>query len=195
MTATRAGKLAADGLWSSLKRLRDQWVLLVFLATALFWTRDFYETLVDLPARVQEQRKVIDQINVAISRLEQKRSGPLIDRAPALKFPGSEHGIEDGRPGSTVIARLIPTDWLRAECTATGLAAFMVDASGKWYSVETTLVRLPQLFGSQKLAFGVTVHPEMLPGRAEFLVEFRHDCGTHIQVDTSPRLPFRVLSD
>ena len=190
MTARKAGELAAEGVWVTLRRLRDQWVLLVFAASVLFWARDVYDRFVELPARVAELGVAIGELRSGIERLE---AGRTVDRSPALVFSGTEQVIEDGRPGAVVTVSLGPVQRVRTGCRNSDLAAFMIDANGKWYSVETDLVRVPQIEGSQKLAFGVTVHPRMAVGRAEFLVQMTQDCGMHRQVDSSPRLHFRVL--
>lgn len=193
MTAKRAGQLAAEGVWATLRRLRDQWVLLVFLITASFWARDFYEQFVDLPSRVSAQDELIVQLQAEIARLDTQLITRAADRSPVLAFPGLGHGIDDGQSGQPVTARLDPVQWLRSDCRTSDLAAFMIDSRDQWYSVETDLVRLPQLSGVQQLAFGVTVHPRMTAGRAQFLIQITQDCGSHLQVDSSPRLHFRVL--
>jgi hypothetical protein len=71
----------------------------------------------------------------------------------------------------------------------------MIDAGGNWYSVETDLGRIPTFPGPQELAFGAEIHPRMAEGRAQFLIQVVQDCGDHLQVDSSPRLHFRVLGD
>lgn len=193
MTARKAGELAAGGAWAALRRLRDQWMLIVFVASVLFWARDVYDRYVDLPARVAELSRAIGELRTGIARLEKGRRNPDEDRSPALAFPGTRHAIEDGRPGDLATVRLAPVERRREDCRNSGLAAFMIDADGKWYTVETDLARVPQIEGSQELAFGVRVHPRMAVGRAWFLVQMTQDCGAHRQVDGSPRLPFRVL--
>lgn len=175
----------------TLRRLRDQWMLLLFAASVLFWARDVYDSFAELPARVAELGKAIGELRSDIARLEAGQG--TIERSPALAFPGSQHAIEDGRPGARVTVSFAPVDRVRDGCRSSELAAFMIDAAGRWYSVETELVRVPQIEASQKLAFGVKVHPRMAVGRAEFLVQVTQDCGSHRQVDSSPRLPFRVL--
>lgn len=193
MTARKAGELAAEGVWVTLRRLRDQWMLLVFVASVLFWARDVYDRFADLPARVAELGRSIGELRSDIARLEAGQDSRTVDRSRVLAFPGTEHAIEDGRPGDVVTVSLAPVERVRGDCRSSGLAAFMIDADDKWYSVETDLVRVPQIEGSQKLAFGVKVHPRMAVGRAEFLVQMTHDCERHRQVDVSPRLHFRVL--
>lgn len=193
MTARKAGEIAAEGMWGSLRRLRDRWLLLVFVASALFWARDVYDRFVNLPARVAELGRVLDELRSELARFDVGQVRPALDRSAALVFPGARHAIEDGQPGDRVTVAFAPAVRVREECRNSDLAAFMIDADGKWYLVETDLVRVPQIEGSQELAFGVKVHPSMDVGRAQFLAEVTQDCGSHRQVDVSPRLHFRVL--
>ncbi len=184
--------MAAGGVWSTLGVVRDRWVLFVFAASALFWTRDVYDRFVDLPARVAELGTELDELRTDSARSDAGRTGQNVDRSSALAFPGRRHAIEDGRPGDLVTVVLAPVVRVREECRNSDFAAFMIDAHGRWYSVETDLARVPQIEDSQELAFGVKIHPRMDVGRAQFLVEVTQDCGTHSQVDSSPRLHFRV---
>src|SRR5699024_6181482 len=94
MTARKAGELAAEGVWVTLRRLRDQWVLLVFAASVLFWARDVYDRFVDLPDRV--------------ARLEAGRAvgdgwpGDVVtvDSAPVA---GARCVCRDGNPAALVV--------------------------------------------------------------------------------------------
>lgn len=193
MTAERAGRLAALGFWRTIRRLRDQWILLVFLATALFWMRDTYEEFVDLPADMAEVQTSIGALHDRIAHLEEQLEPIATVQTAALVFPGTGHSIDDGQPGSFVTVRLAHAKWVRPECRATGLAGFFIDANGRWFLAETDMVRMPHLLGSEDLAFAVRVHPRMSVGRAQFLIQVTHDCATHLQVDSAPRLHFRVL--
>lgn len=195
MTASKAGKLAAVGFWVALRRVRDQWVLIAFLATALFYARDVYDDFVDLPSRVAALQDTVGAIRSDIARVEAGQQRLTIDRSPALAFPGLRHVVEDGRPGTPVTVRFRPAERSRSDCHPGALAAYMIDAGGSWYSVETDLVRIPTFPGPQELAFGAEVHPRMEAGRAQFLIQVVQDCGSHLQVDSSPRLHFRVLGD
>ena len=146
-----------------------------------------------MPVRVQAQEQAVEALSAEVAALG-AGSVQTGDRSPALVFPGTLHGIGDGRPGAQVTAVLDPTEWVRADCRPSGFGAFMLDARGQWRSAETSLARFPQLAGAQRLAFGVRIHPDMAPGRAEFLLQVTQDCGSHLQVDSSPRLHFRVLA-
>lgn len=192
MTAKQAGLLAAEGFWLTLKRLRDQWVLLAFLATALFWGRDIYEQFIDLPEKVQDLRGSIVELRRDLARLDQRA---VDDRSPALVFPGTGHSVGDGRRGAYVTVTFSPAERVRDDCLTTALSVYMLDRTGRWFSVETDLATLPHFAGTQDLSFAARVHPRMTPGRAQFVAQIGQDCGTHQQVDNSPLLQFRVLQD
>lgn len=194
MTAKTAGKLAAEGLWTSLKSLRDHWVLLVFLATGLFWARDVYDEFNDLPARVAELHQIVGDLRHDIAALDPAVAKAAPDLTPATAFPGAKHRVADGRAGQMVAVRFEPVMQVRDDCLPGDLAAYMIDASGMWFAVETDLGRMPGLDGLQELAFGVRIHPRMAAGRAQFLVQVTQRCGKHLQVDRAPRLHFRVLT-
>jgi len=193
MTAKRAGELAADGFWSTLRRIRDHWIVLAFLASGLFWLRDAYEQFIDLPGQVDEVRGSLGELRADIARLRQAAPDKGTDRSAALVFPGTGHSIEDGKLGGFVTVRLAPAKRLRSACRARALAVFMIDATGRWFTVPTDLAHLPHFAGAQDLAFSVRIHPRMALGRAQMLVQVTQDCGTHLQVDSTPRLHFRVL--
>ena len=194
MTAKRAGELAAEGLWTSLRRLRDQWIMLVFLATALFWARDVYDDFIALPSQVADLRGTIVELRDDIARLDDHATVKnTSNRSAALVFPGTGHSIDDGVADGFVTVRLAPAKQLRPGCRAKALAVFMIDATGRWFSVTTDLAHMPHFAGVQDLAFTARVHPRMTQGRAQLLVQVTQDCGTHLQVDSAPRLHFRVL--
>ena len=193
MTAKSAGVVMAEGVFGTLGKVRDRWVLLVFAASALFWARDVYEQFADLPARVAELGKTLDELRTDGARSVTEQARPDLDRSAALAFPGERHAIEDGRPGDLVTVVLAPVVRVREGGRSSDFAAFMIDDDGRWYSVETDLARVPQIEGSEELAFGVRVHRRMDVGRAQFLMEMTQDCGAYSQVDSSPRLHFRVL--
>jgi hypothetical protein len=135
MTARKAGEIAAEGIWGTLRGLRDRWLLLVFVASALFWARDVYDRFIDLPARVADLGEAVDEVRSNIARFDLERIRPALDRSPALVFPGVRHAIEDGRPGDLVTVALEPALRVREECRNSDIAAFMIDADGQWYSV------------------------------------------------------------
>ena len=193
MTAKTASRLAMHGVWGTLRTLGDQWVLLVFFGTALFWARDVYEQFIDLPARVTEMQSGLIEIRSDIQRLDEAFARPHQNREPVLSFPGTRHRIADGAPGRLVFVELAPVQVVRDDCTAHALSGFMIDARGTWYTVDLGISQVPHLSDRQDLAFEVRVHPRMAQGRATFLVEIASDCGTHVQIDRSPTLPFRVI--
>ena len=194
MTAEMAGRAAVEGIWGTVRRLKEQWLLLVFLAGALVWARDTYDEFAKLPLLVRQQMEGLAAVEATVTRLEAELVGRLnADHAPVLEFPGSRHGIDDGAPGAWTVLRWQPVRRLRADCTPSRIDAFMVDAEGQWFSVETAMAPMPALEGGADLAFGVRIHPRMAPGRARAGVQITSDCGSHLQVETAPWLPFRVL--
>lgn len=194
MTAEKAG-LLAEGFWATLKRVRDHWVLLVFLATSLFWMRDLYTRFIDLPVHVTELRTAIDELRVSIARLEARPGAAVPVRAPALVFPGVGHDIDDGRPGGWVTARYNLAHQVRPECRPGTPAAYMIDAGGRWTSVRLAMTGFPLLDRAQPVAFAVRIDPQIATGRTQFELQVPQHCGTHTQVDVAPRLQFRVLRE
>jgi hypothetical protein len=196
MTAEMAGKAAVEGAWVTLGKLKEQWVLLVFLTGALLWARDTYDEFAKLPSLVRQQMSGLSTLEATVTRLEVEVKRRLTeDHAPVLGFPGTKHGIDDGAPGAWTVLHWRPVERLRYDCAASVIDAWMVDQNGQWFSVETAVAPMPALEGVADLAFGVRVHPLMGRGRARVLVQITFDCGTHRQVETAPWLQFRVLGD
>ena len=193
MTAEMAGKAAVEGVGTTLRRLRDHWLVLAFFAGALFWARDTWDEFAAVPALMREQTAGLAAVETRLGRLETSVARPAPDRSPVLGFPGGGHAIEDGAPGAWTVLRWRPVEALRGDCVAETLDAWAVDAAGAWFAVETSLAPMPALEGEADLAFRVRVHPRMVPGRARALVQVVFDCGTHRQVETAPWLQFRVL--
>jgi hypothetical protein len=194
MTAELAGKAAMEESWATLRKLKEQWLLLLFLTGALFWARDTYDAFARLPALMRQQMSGLATLEATVTRLEAevKRRLPE-DYSPVLGFPGTKHGIDDGAPGAWTVLRWRPVERLRKDCVASVIDAWMVDAGGQWFTVETAIAPMPAIEGEADLAFGVRVHPSMGRGRAQVLVQITFDCGTHRQVETAPWLQFRVL--
>lgn len=193
MTAETAGKAAVEGVGTTLRRLRDQWLVLAFFAGTLFWARDTWDEFAALPALMREQVAGLAAVERRLGRIETAVAHPRPDRSPVLGLPGGGHAIGDAAPGAWTMLRWRPVEGLRGDCVAEALDAWMVDAAGAWFTVETSLAPMPVLEGEADFAFRVRVHPRMAPGRAWALVHVVFDCGTHRQVETAPRLQFRVL--
>lgn len=194
MTAEMAGKAAAEGLWASLRRLKEQWMLVAFFAGAAIWARDTWEEFAPLPALVREQTRGLLTLEAAVARLEERVTRQdTADRSPVLGFPGDRHTVDDGAPGAWTVLRWRPVRTLRADCAPAAIDAWMVDAAGTWFGVETALAPMPRLEGEQDLSFRLRVHPGMTPGRARAMAQIAFDCGTHRQVEAAPWLQFRVL--
>lgn len=196
MTAEMAGKAAIEGMWSTLRRLRDQWLLLAFFAGGVFWLRDTYAEFAQLPSLVREQQGALVAVEATVSRLEAEMKRRLVgDRSPILAFPGTRHAIGDGRAGAWTVLAWRPLRTLREDCLPVQMDVWMVDNSERWFSAPTTLVPMPALAGEADFAFGVRIPAEMAPGRARALTQVTFDCGTHRQVERAPWLHFRVLED
>ena len=193
MTAKDAGKHAVTGVWLTLRRLRDHWVLLAFVATALFWLRDTYDEIKTFPDRATRLEAAVVELSEEVSRVTKVLDKKVADQREVVGFPGLLHSVTDGASGERVLVRFRPVVPHRSDCRPVTLAAFMIDASGQWFSVDADMAEWPRLSMTQELAFGVEVHPKMASGRAQLLLQVVHLCGDRVQVDTSPRLPFRVL--
>lgn len=195
MTAEMAGKAAVEGVWATLRRLKEQWMLLIFFAGALIWARDTYHEFAGLPALVREQVRGLAALEATVTRLDARvTQGLAADRSPVLGFPGNRHTVGDAAPGAWTVLRWRPVLSLRGDCVPAAIDAWMVDADGAWFAVETALAPMPALEAEQDLAFGIRVHPGMAEGRAQLLVQIAFDCGTHRQVETAPWLQLRVLA-
>jgi len=196
MTVEDAGKTAAEGVWVTLKTLKEQWVLVMFVAGALIWARDTYEQFSRLPLQIGEQATRLEKIVGRVSALERKMAERAeIARGPIVEFPGTRHSIGDARPGDWTTVKLDPIVYRRSGCRISRLDAFMVDSRDQWFTAEIGLDRLPRLRNVTDLAFEVRVHPRMARGRAKAVIQFTHDCGSFRKVETAPTLPFRVLGD
>ncbi len=70
MTAELAGKAAVEGFWVTFRKLKEQWVLLVFLTGALLWARDAYDEFANLPSLVRQQMAGLAALEATVTRLE-----------------------------------------------------------------------------------------------------------------------------
>jgi len=171
MTAEKAGRAAVEGAWETLRKLKEQWVLLMFLTGAMLWVRDTYDEFAKLPSLVRQQMSGLTQLETVVTRLEAEVKLRLMeDRSPVLEFPGTKHVIDDGAPGAWTVLHWRPVQRLRDECVPGAIDVWMVDRSGQWFSVETALAPMPAIEGESDLAFGVRVRPQMDPGRAQVRV-------------------------
>ncbi len=196
MTAEMAGKAAIEGFWATLRRIRDQWLVVTFLAGAAFWLRDTYLQFAELPGLVRQQMNGLAAVEKTVARLEDQVKRRLVgDHSPILAFPGDRHEITDGAPGAWTVLRWRPVRVLRRDCLPGTIDAWMVDSRGRWFSAETALAPMPELAGEADLAFGVRIPQAMAPGRARVLAQVAFDCGTHRQVESAPWLHFRVLDE
>lgn len=193
MTADQTARTATEGVWATLKLLKEHWVLAVFFLGALITARDTIDRHMRLPDLVGGLAAQVEALGATVARLDQVGQGQGAgDRSPVLAFPGTRHGASDAVPGQPSVVTLSPLRTLRTDCRPVGVSAHMVDSTGRWFAVDTDLAPFPTLTGDTDLAFGVWVHPRMARGHARISVQVAHDCGTHQQVDTAPWLHFTV---
>lgn len=194
MTADLAGRAALEGVWGTLKRLKEQWLLVLFLSGAVFWVRDTYDEFAKLPPLVRQQMTGLAELQETVTRLEGEVKRRLTgDRSPVLVFPGTQHGVADAAAGAWTTLSLRPVRRLRDDCVPRGIDAWMVDHRGRWFSVETAMRSMPLLRDETDLAFGVLVPAATAAGRAKLLVQIVFECTAHRQVETVPWQQFRVV--
>ncbi len=193
MTADLAGRAAIEGVWGTLRRLKEQWLLVLFLSGAILWVRNTYDEFAKLPPLVRQQMTGLAELQETVTRLEGEVKRRLLgDRTPVLEFPGARHGVADGAPGTWTTLSLRPVRRLRDDCVPRGISAWMVDHQGRLFSVVTAMRSMPLLRDETDLAFSVLVPGAATAGRAKLLVQIVLDCGTHRQVETVPWQQFRV---
>lgn len=204
MTADTAGKAAVREVWTTLRTLRDQWVMIVFLTGALLWARDTWERISTLPAAIGNIAAGVEALSGRLEAVEKAAerlaAGPVAEArgraGPVLAFPPGRHGATDARPGGVSDLRLDPVRrTARGDCVPVKLDAFVIDAAGRWFQAAATIGAPPVIDAEGDLAFGVRIPADVPPGRAAIAVSFVHDCGGGLVVDTAPRLPIRVLAD
>ena len=194
MTSETAGKAAIGSVWATLRTLRDQWLLLIFVTGSLLWLRDTYDRFEQVPATLAEHGVRLAALQDDVAGLQAAFAEDSAARTGAVvAFPGNRHAIEDARAGDWTVAHFVPTRPLRADCRTVGVDAWMIDGEGQWFSADAGVASIPKLTDETDLSFRVRVPAEAAPGRAQVLVQLTHDCGTHFQVQTAPRLPFRVV--
>jgi hypothetical protein len=194
MTANKAGKVAIDGFWGSVRTLRDQWFLLVFMAGALVWARDTYHAFSNLPVFVRQQEVAMASLETAVTRLE----ASLMQRldampAPALRFSTGHLGLDDGAPDDWTVLRWQPIRNHAAECVARDIDAFMVDADGRWFAAVTAITVPGTDQARTGHAFGIRIPPKMAAGPARAGVRIVSECGSRRLVEIASWLPFRVI--
>lgn len=96
MTAEQRGPGRAT-LMPLLARLREQWMLVVALLTALFWVVGQIEVYRHLPDRVADQAESLDALDHRVLRLEARMNAPEACRQ-LLERMSPE--IPSGRPVS-----------------------------------------------------------------------------------------------
>lgn len=83
MTAQDANR-AIDGVWARLKRVKDKWVLVAFLASTLVWMEGTVRAYVALPEQFEQQSLALEglarQVSVLDNQLDRAGCGPLYRR-------------------------------------------------------------------------------------------------------------------
>lgn len=185
-----------DGAMGTVKRLRDQWLLILFLSGVALWVRDTYDEFAKLPPLVREQMSGQAELQATVARLEDEVMRRLIgDRSPVLGFPGTRHRATDAAPGDWTTVTWHPVRRLRVDCVPRTIRAWMVDSRNQWFSAETALRAMPALAEDAELAFAVRVPEAAAVGRARLLTQVDTNCATHRQVETAPWLHFRIFAE
>lgn len=68
-----------DGLMGLLKAIRDRWMLLAFLVSAIFWFEDVGRVYMGLPDLLDEKARAIEAIETRLDALEDR-----VDRAQCV---------------------------------------------------------------------------------------------------------------
>lgn len=193
MTAEPSGRGAAGAL-SAFRRLREQWILIVALASALFWARDLVEAYVRLPADVARQGEAISVLAARVAGVELRLGVPEGGDAPPEDIsPDAHPGPLEGRAGLWTVLRWRSVYALDPDCIARAASAVLVDAGGRWHTLETSLRPGPGRDGERSLALGVRPHASMGVGRARIRVRIVHSCSGQQREESSPWVPFVLL--
>lgn len=196
MTAECTGKTPAEGIWKTLKLLRDRWFVLAFAASALFWARDTYQSLIVLPERVAAVEAAVGQAEIGIAALDARLRAELgWDRSPAIRFGDSGGFAGSGAAGTWIAVAFPEAEASRGSCRLVDVRALMSDATGRWHRAQRDGIRPAATETGAGLAYEVRVHREMARGHASLVLELIHDCFGRHHVDRSPMLSFEVLRD
>lgn len=178
------------GLLAALKRLREHWVLVVALASALFWARDLVETHAALPGEVARQLETVESLAVRTAWIETVIAvWPGFDGGEAASLPGTRFGLAALAPGAKAVVRW-PGGGRPSACALRSVSGVMVDASGQWFPVAAE----PAEAAGSGLAVTLRAHRQMGPGSARLKLRLTRDCGDRLQVDISPWLIFTATA-
>jgi len=191
MTAEHQQEQAPPGVFARLKRIREQWLVVVALASALFWARDWVEVYAGLPARLDRQEVGLQSVSVRTGWLEAVvsawpgRAGGRSDRLPGVRF-----GLGTLSPGQTAVIAW-PGGRPEERCTMHSATGVMVDAAEQWFPVTASLAPEPNA-ETQGLAVAVAPHPGMEAGQARLKLRLTRECPDRQRIEISPWLVFAL---
>jgi hypothetical protein len=193
MTTDPSGK-GSPGVLSALRKLREQWVLIVALASALFWARDLMEEYARLPREVSRQGEAVKALSARVAGIETRLGVPEGGPAPRPGIaPDALPGPLEGRAGAWTVLRWRSVYALDPDCVPRSASAVLVDGEGHWHALESRLRRDGQTPGERSLALGVRPHESMGTGRARIRIRLTHACSGLQREESSDWVPFVLL--
>lgn len=194
MTADHSGT-GAVGVLTALRRLREHWVLIVALASALFWARDMAAIYGRLPAEMARHAQAVSDLADRIAGLE-ARLDPLAGRdfLPGEGI-GMIQGPVEGRYGITTMLHWPLVGPPDRSCAARAVSAVLIDSGGVRHALDVQPDPQRDPLGDRSLALGVRPHARMGPGRAGIRVWMLWSCRGRMRVDRSAWLPFVLRGD
>lgn len=193
MKADASGR-GMQGTLDVLKRLREQWMLVIALVSALFWMRDLAEIYARLPGDVRRQDAAVAGLTVRVSGLED-RIGHIeaAGSAPAPTSPSTLSGRLRGRADHWSMLAWHSAGALDPGCAVRRADAVLVDADGTWHGLELHLER-GQAPPREGLAIRVRPHLRMGSGLVRIRVRVVHRCHGADREESSPWTPFVLLN-
>jgi hypothetical protein len=182
------GDRGAGETWAAMGRLREQWLLIVALASALFLGRDMVESYAHLPEEVARQGREIAGLGVRMGWMEAVAARwPAIADGEEARLPGHRFGLGTLRRGEEAAVRW-PGEQGPAGCRLTSASGVMRDAGGQWYPVPVTV---REAGGAPVL--GLRADAAMRAGPALLRLRLARDCPDRHRIEISPWLMFTLL--
>ncbi|MGF1446531.1 MAG: hypothetical protein ACFBRM_10065 [Pikeienuella sp.] len=182
--------LQAAGLLTAAKKLRDHWLLVIAILSALFWLRDLVLRHAELPEIVAAHDLRLTEHGVRLDALEAAPDGRPWGHAPPEHAGGEVVGPLDGRPGAWSAL-----EWRSAaagdpSCTPETVTAVLVDAAGRWHVLEATLAPGGRGRSASGLRLGLRPGFGPVSGPARLRLRLSFLCKGFPQVERSDWLPF-----